>query len=214
MNPTNDTLNLTPATAPMHLNNSIPRTDSQSAGGRNKSTAAATTTNLSSQEIDSDSILTNVAVSTVQRLAESSDKCSRLRLDFEKVRRDLLNRNINNSISEEQKQDQTIKSSLLPLNFIPGPNRVIVGHGRVREHKGNQKLKHMARMYLEQYRKAEYDKNRKTEIVSMIVTTINESCDDGIGFVKRRKDGRWEAVSLGSSREKVGYTFRDLLADR
>jgi hypothetical protein len=33
-------------------------------------------------------------------------------------------------------------------------------------------------------------------------------------FVKYGKDGRWYEVNDAVAREKVGYTFRDLLSDR
>ena len=44
---------------------------------------------------------------------------------------------------------------------------------------------------------------------------VQDACPNGLGFVKRNKArDQWEEVSYAAAREKVGYTFRDLLADR
>lgn len=112
---------------------------------------------------------------------------------------------------------------LLPADFVPTPRTVIVGRGReVKENPGNLWLHEMANNRLEEYRDARDDKKLKTGIVTSIVEAVRDACPGGRGaFVKRTTrrtsakidPGRWYEVDPYVAREKVGYVFRDLLAD-
>ena len=181
---------------------------------------------IPSSSQDTDSILSNVAVETVQRLAASSETCRRLDIDFEKVKRSLVvssrSKNNNNrrtgqvqTQERQHTQERIPRSPLLPMDYELSPNTVIIGRGREqKENPGNIRLRSLAMMYLEEYSKAEYDKNMKSHLVTRIVSMTNQSCPGGIGFIKRNKNGGWEQGSNSAAREKAGYTFRDLLADR
>ena len=108
----------------------------------------------------------------------------------------------------------TGSSTLLPQDFEPSPYSVIVGKGRVAKNAiGNQRLKVLASSYLPKYASAS-ERETKTEIVSTLVSTIHTACPIG-GFIRLGKeDGRWYTVSESVAREKVGYTFRELLGDK
>lgn len=109
------------------------------------------------------------------------------------------------------------KSILLPLGFMPTPYTVILGQGnRSKKNIGNLRLRAFASLFLDEYATADNSTGQrriKTEIVSIIVSAIRNACPVG-GFVKLGKDGRWYEVTDRIAREKVGYTFRDLLCDQ
>lgn len=103
----------------------------------------------------------------------------------------------------------------LPQDFKISNNTVIIGRGRFpRENKGNIRLREIAKQYLQQYSKAT-EKKTKSEIVLRVISTIHES-EDGMFVRFRRASGnpQWYQVDNSVAREKVGYIFRDLLADR
>ena len=103
---------------------------------------------------------------------------------------------------------------ILPIDFQPLPYTVIVGKGKESKHAiGNQRLRVLASNYLQQYAEASDDKRAKSDIVSVLVATVRNACPLG-AFVRLGKDGRWYEVSEAVAREKVGYTFRELLGDR
>jgi hypothetical protein len=100
----------------------------------------------------------------------------------------------------------------LPLDFKPASYTVIVGRGREpKENIGNKRLRVLAANCLPKYSNAT-DKRTKTRIVSSLVSMVRDA--PGGAFVKHGKDGRWYEVNDAVAREKVGYTFRDLLSDR
>ena len=108
--------------------------------------------------------------------------------------------------------------TMLPLDFTPQPYSVVVGKGKESKNViGNNRLRVLASIYLEKYNAAltDNDRNRKTEILSTIIGTIRDACPVG-AFIKLDKTtGRWyEVTDSNSAREKVGYTFRELLGDK
>lgn len=106
--------------------------------------------------------------------------------------------------------------NLLPESYKPCPNTVIVGRGREpKENEGNKRLRILAEQYLAEYSTAS-DKRTKTRIVNAIVSSIKQSGGTFVKYVKKnRRDGRqWRLVKDTTSREKVGYVFRDLLSDK
>ena len=98
----------------------------------------------------------------------------------------------------------------------PSPNAVILGRGKgLTEHPGNKRLRALAMMHLDEYSNAgDKDRTMKTRILTRVVLMIRNSCPDGEGFVRRNHYGMWQSVDNSSAREKVGYVFRDLLADK
>jgi len=108
---------------------------------------------------------------------------------------------------------------LLPEDFKPSNHTVIIGRGkRVRESAGNRRLRALTASLLPRYVEAADadDRATKTRLVSEVVDLVKGGGDDdGTYFVRKSKDdGRWYEVDDGVAREKVGYVFRDLLADR
>jgi hypothetical protein len=82
-----------------------------------------------------------------------------------------------------------------------------------KENIGNKRLRVLATYCLPKYSNAT-DKRTKTRIVSSIVSIVRDAAPAGAAFVKHGKDGRWYKVSDDVLREKVRYTFRDLLSNR
>jgi hypothetical protein len=116
-------------------------------------------------------------------------------------------------ISTGRKVHNNSPRSLLPQNYSSTPHTVIVGRGREpKENLGNRRLRALTMSFLPKYQ--EDDKRIKTEIVSNIIAMIQNACPDGGAFIKHAKNGRWYEVSNSVAREKVGYVFRDLLADK
>ena len=101
----------------------------------------------------------------------------------------------------------------LPLDYLPSPHTVIVGRGKEPKHNlGNKRLRVLATSFLKKYQQG--DKRCKTQIVSDIIFMIRTACKGGKGgFVKHTKNGQWYELDNSIAREKVGYVFRDLLAD-
>merc|ERR1711907_516879 len=109
-----------------------------------------------------------------------------------------------------------------------------IGRGKkIRESTGNRRLRVLAASMLPQYEEAADtdDRAAKTRLVNTVVDLIERACresgnssndhmvdvDDfnSVAFVRQGKeDGRWYEVDDSVAREKVGYVFRDLLADR
>ena len=115
---------------------------------------------------------------------------------------------------------ESVSGVLLPLNFQPSPNTVLIGRGKEpKQNCGNKRLRVLVSAFLERYQRG--DKKKKTEIVTDIIGMVRESCNrdfgmsQGVGaFVKHiKKTGKWYDQSDNVAREKVGYVFRDLLAD-
>ena len=115
---------------------------------------------------------------------------------------------------------ESINGVLLPPHYQPSPNTVIVGRGKEpKQNLGNKRLRVIVSQFLEQYQQG--DKKQKSQIVTDIIYMVRNSCNkdfminNGVGaFVKHiKKTDKWYDLDNGVAREKVGYVFRDLLAD-
>jgi hypothetical protein len=105
-------------------------------------------------------------------------------------------------------------SCVLPVDFTPSKNTVIVGGGmQPKQNMGNKRLRELASTFLPQYSEAT-DKRTKSRIVSCIVHMVRNACPEGGAFVKYAKNGLWYEVNDTVAREKIGYSFRDLLSHR
>lgn len=110
----------------------------------------------------------------------------------------------------------------LPSDFKPSNYTVIIGRGKkIREATGNCRLRVIASTFLTQYSKNQRKKHMKTMLVNRVIDIIKHACAKGscdryrsIAFVRETKEGEWFEVDDAVAREKVGYVFRDLLADR
>ena len=116
--------------------------------------------------------------------------------------------------SPADRQGKAKNPSFLPLDFKPGPHSVVIGRNRdAKNAAGSKRLKTIAAGLLQEYADAN-TKPEKSEIVTRIFNMIEEVCPSG-GFVKfSQEHGRWIRATASSAREKIGYVFRDLLADR
>ena len=102
----------------------------------------------------------------------------------------------------------------LPLDFELTPFTVIVGRGRLpKQNSGNKHLRSCAKSCLGEYSNAT-DKRTKSMVVSTVFSMMRDANPAAAAFVKRGKKGRWFEVNDSVAREKIGYTFRDLLCDR
>jgi len=102
---------------------------------------------------------------------------------------------------------------LLPSDFQPGENTVLVGRSReCQEHSGNQRLRAIVSTHLQRYSAAP-DKFQKTEIVTEVYNAIQADNPLCGAFVKREK-GRYYEVGERTARERIGALFRDSLNPR
>jgi len=106
---------------------------------------------------------------------------------------------------------------ILPVDFRLCDYSVVIGRGQKPAlTTGNCRLRVLTSTFLPQYADATESKSTKTYLVNKIVNIIKSACHDlecEAAFV-RYKNGRWYEVDDSVAREKVGYQFRDLLADR
>ena len=84
---------------------------------------------------------------------------------------------------------------VLPKDFDPSDNDVIIGRGkRARTHGGNKRLRGLIAFMIPEYQAAGSNKDEKSYIIKEIVTQIRKSSPDG-GFVKFDKvQDRWVEV--------------------
>jgi hypothetical protein len=116
------------------------------------------------------------------------------------------------SITTSKKKKTTLPS-ILPPDFQPSPYSVVVGKGKESKNViGNGRLRVLASNYLQKYGGASDDRQQKSDIVSTLIDTVRNACPMG-AFIRLGKDGRWYEVTESVAREKVGYTFRELLGD-
>lgn len=120
---------------------------------------------------------------------------------------------------EPSSSEMDTEEILLPLDYMPSNYTVIVGRGKkIRDTIGNRRLRVLVSYYLPQYRSAMNDRRKKTQLVNDLVNVIYESCkceQNGRiapSFVRLREN-RWYCVSKALARQKVGYTFRDMLGE-
>ena len=106
-----------------------------------------------------------------------------------------------------------IEEGPLPRNFTPLPYSVILGKSqKAKECIGNLRLRVLANYLLPKYAAASSNKSQKSKIVSLLLSMIHEACPVG-AFIRRGDGGRWHRVRDSVAREKIGYTFRELLGE-
>jgi len=106
-------------------------------------------------------------------------------------------------------------ASLLPKNFTPGKNDVIIGRGKkCHGHFGNKILTYIISSRLEEYSGLilQYE---KSQILRSIVNQIRNNGINSGGFVKQDpKTKQWFDVGDNLAREKMSKAFRDALIKR
>jgi len=103
----------------------------------------------------------------------------------------------------------TFAHQSLPVDFVPGPQTVIVGKGkRFFKHEGNQMLRDIAASKIAEYAAAK-TKLDKSEIISSVVELVR--CSYG-GYVKQHSaSGQWLVAEDLLCREKTSGVFREAL---
>jgi hypothetical protein len=141
--------------------------------------------------------------------------------------------------SNDNKNDQERE---LPHDFVPSSYSVIIGRGKkIRETVGNQRLRVIVSSFLTEYSNAKDNRAAKTKLVNKVMDLIKAACQESdcdcdsdcncrgdikcrrIAFVRQSQSQRsndnggqqqqWYEVKNSVAREKIGYIFRDLLAD-
>lgn len=102
------------------------------------------------------------------------------------------------------------KARILPKEFTPGPDHVIIGRGkRCATHEGNQRLRNIVKAELKAY-VSTCNKIEKSVILLRVMRQVKRSNKDKIGFVKQDVNtGRWMELSDFASRVAVAQAFRD-----
>lgn len=118
---------------------------------------------------------------------------------------------------EIRRSSSSNATTSLPAGFIPSSHSVIIGRAKeCKQAVGNKRLRVIAKSFLPKYSTA-INRSIKSQIVSEIVAMIRGACPVG-AFIKKVGNGKddyvWAEVSDSVAREKVGYTFRDLLSDQ
>lgn len=99
----------------------------------------------------------------------------------------------------------------LPVDFVPGPNDVLIGRGKkCYQHIGNVNFHLLVSSKLNEY-KAATTKVEKSVILASVVAKIQEISPNG-GFLKQEsKTGLWFHAGEFLAREKTSQAFRDAL---
>lgn len=102
---------------------------------------------------------------------------------------------------------------LLPFDFQPCPNTVIIGKGKLSMQSiGNRRLRIMVKNRLQDYRKAT-SKLEKSTIVTSILSAIEKDCPSHGAFVSH--DGlNFREATEHQAREKIASSFRNLLSEK
>lgn len=103
---------------------------------------------------------------------------------------------------------------LLPKDFTPSINEVIIGRGRkVVNHSGNQRFQDLIHSHLSEYSKAK-TKTSKSAIIRRVLLEVKEGSAEGVGgFVKQdASTKRWYAMEEASARISTAQAFRDALS--
>jgi hypothetical protein len=120
---------------------------------------------------------------------------------------------MSNKTSRKSTKKHQASGNPLPLDFEPTPYSVIIGRGKeCKAVAGNRRLKVLASNFLPKYSDA-INKSSKSRIVSTLVSMVRDACPTG-AFIKLAKNKCWYEVDEAVAREKVGYTFRELLGDQ
>lgn len=109
-----------------------------------------------------------------------------------------------NDMAKEVKSSIGVNEpKVLPEDFVPTVFSVICARGKVAyESQGNTWFRGLVRQYTRQYAKA--SKMEKSIIVSVIVDTVRKASPVG-SFIRKVK-GKWQEVSEGVARERVGQS--------
>lgn len=101
--------------------------------------------------------------------------------------------------------------TMLPNDFIPGINHVVIGRGKKSyNHVGNVQFRAIVASKLNDYKEA------NTKIAkSIILANVVEQVHASGGFIKEcpSTSGRWMTAGSFLAREKTSQTFRDILSD-
>jgi len=102
---------------------------------------------------------------------------------------------------------------MLPDNYTPGPDVVIIGRGKVvLEHPGNICFRALIDSTLEEYSAAN-TKSLKSKILYRILNQVRTNSVNEIGFVKQdKKSGSWQAIEDAAARICIAQAFRDRLS--
>ncbi|CAB9529921.1 Nitrilase family, member 2 [Seminavis robusta] len=102
---------------------------------------------------------------------------------------------------------------LLPLDFLVGPNMVMIGRGRrCLQNEGNRKFRAMVKAELQAYSVGR--KAKKSSIIKRILREIRNNCADGIGFIKQdAMTGRYYTATTTAAKVTIAQAFRDALND-
>jgi hypothetical protein len=101
---------------------------------------------------------------------------------------------------------------ILPLDFQPSDNDVILGRGRkIYAHAGNVRLRRLVSSCMREY-SGTGNKFLKSYIIQQVMNRVRSSSPTGGLYVKRDpEDGRWYDVGDFLAREKTSQTFRDAI---
>lgn len=104
-------------------------------------------------------------------------------------------------------------SKLLPIDFVPGVDDVIIGRGKTcTQHPGNSKLTSLIQSKLIQYSTSK-SRSAKSTLIQEVMQAIYDG--NGVGYVKKDdRTGRWYDAGPFLAREKTSQSFRDALAHR
>ena len=103
--------------------------------------------------------------------------------------------------------------TLLPLDYKPGENVVMIGRGRrCLQNEGNKRFRAMVKTHLEEYSVGR--KAKKSSIIKTILREIRDNCFDGVGFVKQdAMTGRFYTATTTAAKVTIAQAFRDALHD-
>jgi len=101
----------------------------------------------------------------------------------------------------------------LGKDFEPRSWSIICGRGRENyDNTGNRRLRVLVDYRLDEYKKANKSRSKKSAIVTSIVSTVREAANNYGSFIKYDPlIQQWCEVSEDIAREKVGHLIRDRL---
>jgi hypothetical protein len=110
--------------------------------------------------------------------------------------------------------EETEPTRLLPEDYEPGENTVIIGRGkRCVMHEGNKRLRKIVVTELSTYQSCR-SKMDKSIVLVCIVRKVCSKNKDNVGFVKQDLDThRWHTVTEVAARISVAQVFRDTLCN-
>ncbi|CAB9518731.1 Nitrilase family, member 2 [Seminavis robusta] len=102
------------------------------------------------------------------------------------------------------------EARILPKDYIPGDNTVIICRGkRCITHEGNKRFRNIVKSELRGYVSTN-NKIEKSVILLGVIRQVRKNNNDGIGFVKQDlSTGRWYELTEFASRVSAAQAFRD-----